>query len=296
MLRPALKTLALVALLGATCAAAPAADEAGEVPFRFEKGYVIVAGKIKGKEPVEFIVSTGAERSTVDFLMAKKYELQFYFTGIPPVTGRNDRTVTFTKVPGVSVGPADASLDMFDGSTAQASQAVGREIFGTLGSDFFKGRAVQLDFGKRVMRFLDKAAAEALRGKGDAAVLRMTQREDMFKQLLTLPLVEKVMFNGKPAKLMLDTGVPVVVLLNSSAAKRLGFEPPPEKAAPVKGAVETLELGPLKLSGVPVAILPKGAALGERLGDAGALAGTGVLQNFVATFDFRDKVVILQQL
>jgi hypothetical protein len=296
MLRTALKTLALVALLGATCAAAPAADEAGEVPFKFEKGYVIVAGKIKGKEPVEFVVSTGAERSTADFLMAKKYDLQFYYTGIPPITGRNDRTVSFTKVPDVRVGPAGASLDMFDGSTALASQAVGREIFGTLGSDFFKGRTVQFDFGKLVMRLLDKAAAEALREKAGAAVLRMTHREDIFKQLLTLPLVEKVMFNGKPAKLMLDTGVPVVMLLNSSAAKRLGFEPPPEKSAPLKVAVETLELGPLKLSGVPVAILPKGAPLAERLGDAGALAGTGLLQNFVATFDFRGKVVVLEQL
>src|SRR5687767_12504407 len=210
MFRQLLATLALLVMLCAPCAAARAADEVGEVPFKFEKGYVIVAGTIKGKEPVEFIVSTGAERSTADIFLTEKYGLQLYFTGVPPVTGRNDRTITYTKAPGVRVGPADASLDMFVGSTSQASEAIGRPIFGVLGFDFFKGRAVQLDFGKKVLRFLDKPAAEALRGKAGAAVFRMTQREDIFGQLLTLPLVEKVMLNGKPAKVMLDTGLPVV--------------------------------------------------------------------------------------
>jgi len=301
MLRPTLKTLALFVLLCAPCAAAPG-DEAGEVPFKFEKGYVVVAGTIKGREPVEFIVSTGAERSTADFSVARKYELQGYYTGVPPVTGSSsDRIVSYTKVPDVRVGPVGASLDMFDGSTAEASKALGREIFGALGCDFFRGRTLQLDFGRRVMRFLDKASAEALRaraaGAAGAAVLEMTEREDLLRRPVKLPLVGKVTFDGKPARVMLDTGVPAVVALTSSAAKRLGLEAPPEKGAPRAGTVGSLELGGVKLSGVPVVVFPKGSPAEARLGEQGALAGSAFLQNFVVTFDFRGRgVVVLEQL
>jgi hypothetical protein len=256
---------------------------------------------IKGKEPVEFILSTGAERSTADFSVARKYDLQHFYTGVPPVTGRNDRIVSFAKVPGVRVGPADASLDMFDGSTGEVSKMLGREIFGVLGYDFFKGRTVQLDFGKRVMRFLDKASAEALRarasGASGSAVLEMSEREDLLRRPIKLPLVEKVIFDGKAAKMMLDTGVPAVVALTASAAKRLGLEAPPEKGAPRTGTVGALELGGVKLSGVPVVVYPKGSPAEARLGEQGALVGSAFLQNFVVTFDFRGRgVVVLEHL
>ncbi|HEX8687408.1 MAG TPA: retropepsin-like aspartic protease, partial [Pyrinomonadaceae bacterium] len=296
MLKPraALAAAAVFVALCAPCAAAPADDEAGEVPFTFEKGYVVVAGRIKGKEPAEFILSTGYEHSTADPLQAQKYELQGFYTGVGPITGRNDRTVSFTRVPGVRVGPADASLDMFYASTAAAGRALGREIFGVLGSDFFKGRTVQFDFGKRVLRFLDKASAAALREKAagapGAAVLRMGEREDIFGRPLTLPLVEKVVFDGRPGKVMFDTGVVTVVALSASAAKRLGYEPPPEKGAARDDTVRALDVGPVKLSGVPVIIYPKGSPAEARLGDDGALAGSVFLQNFVATFDYRGKV------
>ncbi len=302
MRKPLLTTLALLVLLCAPCAAAPADEEIGEVPFTFEKGYVVVAGKIKGSEPVEFVVSTGATNSTMHIDMMKKYKLAAYYTGVGVVTGVNDKTVSFATVPDVRVGPAAAtSLHARLGSTAEVSKLLGREIFATLGQDFFKGRTVQFDFGKKVMRFLGREAAEALRAKAagageEAAVLRMGEGTDMFEEPLPTPLVDKVMFDGKPARVLLATGVPAVIALAPATAKRLGFDAPPEKGAPLNGSVGELQLGPLKFSGVPVVIYPKDAGGDERLGAGGALAGTAFLQNFVATFDFRGKVVVLQRL
>lgn len=287
--------LTLFIALCAPCAAAPAAEEAGEVPFLFEKGFVIVAAKIKGKEPAEVVISTGAEYSTIDFGMAQKYKLQLSYTGIPPVTGHNDRTMTYSQVPDVRVGPAAESLNMRLGSTAEVSRAVGREIFGVLGHDFLKGRAVQFDFAKKVLRFLDKPTAEALRGKGGAAVFRMSEKQNEFGQTLTLPLVEKVMFGDKPARVLLDTGTVTVVALSSATAKRLGFETPPEKGAARVDSIRSLRFGPVEFSDVPVAIYAKGSGADAQLGDGGALAGTALLQNFVATFDYRGKVVILER-
>ncbi len=294
MLRLTLTALALVVLC-APCAAATADEGAGEVPFTFEKGYVIVEAKIRGKQPAQVIVATGAEHSTVGGEMLERYDLQSFYTGVPPVTGHNDRIISYAKVPDVRVGPAGESLDMRLGSMSDFSRSLGREIFGILGHDFLKGRAVQFDFGKRVLRFLDKPAAEALRGKSGVAVFPMTQKEDLFGRPLTLPVVEKIMFNDRPAKVMLDTGIVTVVALNSATAKKLGLEPPPEKGATRVDSIRSLRLGPLEFSDVPVAIYPKGSAFNALLGDSGALAGTALLQNFVATFDYRAKVVILER-
>jgi len=296
--RLTLAALALIALACAPCAAAPA--EAGEVPFTFEKGYVIVAAKVKGREPVEVVVSTGAEHSTIDFGMLDRLKLQLFYTAVGPVTGFNDQTVTFAKVPDVRVGPADASLDMRPGSLAHVARATGREIFGILGSDFFKGRTVQFDFGKKVVRFIDKAAAEALRGKAagaaGTALLPFVPSTSPYKQHLTPALVEKVSVNGKSVKMLLDTGLVAAVALTSSAAKKLGFAAPPEKGAPRSDTIGSLKVGAYEVEGVPVMVFAKGSGADERLGEGGAAAGSVFLQNFVATFDFRGKVVILEHL
>ena len=298
MLKLTLTALTLIIALCAPCAAAPAAEESGEVPFSFEKGFVIVPAKIKGKEPVEVIISTGAEFSTVDFGMAQKYKLQLLYTGVPPITGRNDRTISYSQVPDVRVGPAGESLNMRLGSVADVSRGVGREIFGVLGHDFLKGRTVQFDFAKKVLRFLDKPAAEALRAKaaGGAGLLRMSEKQNEFGQTLTLPLVEKVMFNDRPARVLLDTGASVVLALGSPTAKKVGLETPPEKGEPRSDSVRSLRFGTAELSDVPVAIYAKGSGVEAKLGDGGALAGSILLQNFVATFDYRGKVVILERI
>ncbi len=290
-------TLLALLLLCAPRAAA-AADETGEVPFSFERGFVIVQAKIKGKEPAEVVVSTGAEYSSVDGGAAQKYKLQFYYTGVPPVTGHNDRIISYTQVPDLQVGPAGASLNMRLGSTAEVSRAVGREIFGVLGYDFLKGRTVQFDFGKKVLRFLDKQAAEALRAKaaGGAGLLRMSEKENEFRQVLTMPLVEKVMLNEKPVKVLLDTGTVTALALGPSTAKKVGLEAPPEKGEPRTDSARQLRLGGAELSDVPVTIFAKGSGVETQLGDGGALAGTVLLRNFVATFDYRGKVVILERL
>ncbi|HEX7315389.1 MAG TPA: retropepsin-like aspartic protease [Pyrinomonadaceae bacterium] len=297
MLKLTLTALALAVVICVPRATARAAEESGEVPFSFEKGFVIVPAKIKGKGDVEVVISTGAEFSTVDGGATLKYKLQLYYTGVPPITGRNDRTISFSQVPDVQVGPAVESLSMRLGSTAHLSDAVGREIFGVLGNDFLKGRTVQFDFAKKVLRFLDKPAAEALRTKAAAAgaVLRMGEKENEFRQTLTLPLVEKVMFNDKPAKVLFDTGISTVIALSSSTAKKLGLETPPEKGNARTDTVKQLRLGTSELSDVPVTILAKGSKAEAQLGDGGALVGSVLLQNFVATFDYRGKVVILER-
>lgn len=289
MRRLTLTTAALLALIF-VCAPRAAAEEAvTELPFAFEKGHVIVAAKIKGDVPVEVVLSTGAEYSVIDSALADKHKLRTFYTGEPPVMGNsNDRVQFFAEVPDLSIGGLDAaSLRMRLGSMIGASRSVGREIFGILGIDFFKARVVQFDFKKRVVRFFRQPPAV------QGATLKMEERSNPFRPNVTPPVVEGVAFNGKKAKLLLDTGVPAVVALSSSTAKKLGFAVPPEKGESRADKIESLRLDTHEVAGVPVVISAKGTPFEQSLGEHGAVAGTALLQNFLITFDFRNKSVTI---
>lgn len=290
---------ALLAFLCAPCAAhARADDDASELPFVVEKGHVIVKAMIKGDVPVEMILATGAEFSIVDGGLLQKYKLTAYYTNDGPVTGTSlDRTYSFSTVPDIRVGEAKiVSLNMRFGTFGEVSKKIGREIFGSLGADFFKGRTVQFDFVNKVLRFLPEAAAKALKeAPAGAASSRTMLPMAFYKEGTTLPIVESVTYDGKKVKTLLDTGTVAVVSLSPSATKQLGLSPPPEKSQPRAGKVASLKFNDYELTEVPISLVPKGSGFDRDLKEFGAIAGIGLLQNFVITFDFRSKVVVLEQ-
>lgn len=288
MRRLALTAFAMLAL---TLSAPRAlADEAvTEVPFTFEKGHVVVAAKIKDDVPVEVVLSTGAQYSVVDSSQLDKYKLQSFYAGEPPVTGTSaDRIYFFSDVRDIRVGGvSQTSLRMRLVSPIAASRTLGRNIFGIFGTDFFKGRVVQFDFKKKVVRFYKQAPALG----ADGITLKMEERSDPLRPGVMPPVVEGVTFNGKKSKLLLDTGIQTVVGLNSSTAKKLGFTAPADKGEPRSDVIASLRFGTYEMTEVPVVISAKGTPLDQSLADHGAVAGTALLQNFVITFDFRDKSV-----
>ena len=298
-------TLLLFSAFYLPASASPLPEQsATEVPFTFEKGNVIVQAKIKGKVPVEVVLATGAEHSYVDTGLLDKYKLQRAYAGIPPVTGSpSDQIYFFSIVPDVSVGEAKAtSLSMHLGSMQELSNALGREIFASLGADFFKGRVVRFDFQKRVVTFLDPSSAKAERENltGDdrdrTIVLKMLDGGgSAYRENILVPLVEGITFDGKKAKVVLNTGLVTVITLSSSTAKKLGLTTPAEKSAATTDQIGSLKLGTYELTGVPVVIAAKGTNLDHSLGETGAVIGSVFLQNFVVTFDYRGKVVMLKR-
>lgn len=292
MRRLTLSALVLLAALCVPCAARPADDAAVEVPFTLEKGYIIVPAKVQGDKPVEVALATGLEHSVIDASLLEKYKLQAFYTGIGIITGSStDRTVSYTNVPDVSVGSLKASISMrFGGQAAAVSQRVGREIFGVLGADFFKGRVVQFDFEKRVVRLLPRPS-EAPKPAAGRAVLRFRYNADV----MTLPIVEDVTFNGKKVKTLLDTGALAVVWMKPSAAKQAGVDALAGKDAAGPAKIGSLRLGELEFNDVPASPMPKLPDPDIGSYDFAAVAGVGLLQNFLATFDFQNKVVVLER-
>lgn len=273
-----------------------------DIPFSFENGLVIVEAKIKGGVPVDVVLATGTEYSIIDGAMLDKYKLPAYYAADGPVTGRNDSTYSYTKVSSVSVGDSKSKeLDMRFGSMAQVSQAAGREIFAALGADFFDGQIVQFDFKKKTLRFLDKSPADAGKDKNTSSaastsvVLRMAEKvSNPFKRTFAVPIVGDVTFNGQKAKLLLDTGRSTSLAFATSAAKKAGFTLPEEKGEPRADKVASLRLDTYEMVDVLVMIYAKGTGAEQSLSKYGVVAGTKFLQNFIATFDFRNKVVVLE--
>jgi hypothetical protein len=282
-------------------------DATAEVPFSFEKGLVVVKARINKDLLVDVVIATGAQYSIADSELLNKYKVPLNSRGAagPPIiitdlySPINIRE--FISVPDVSVGPAKtSSLSMGVGSTVQLSKITGREIFAILGADFLKGRVVQVDFKNRVLRFLDHSPTELSGDKDEAApptrriMLPMEESDDPLKLNLPSPVVVKAAFNGKTVKTLLNTGMVAVIALSSSAAKKLGFTVPTEKSSPGSDKIATLRLGTYELKDVPVVVGAKGTTIDQTLGQYGAAAGSLFLQNFIITFDFRSKVVILE--
>lgn len=293
MKRFAIHALALLALLCGPCFAGQADDN--EVPFSFEKGFVVVQAKIKGDRPVDVLVSTGAEYSSIDTALLSKYKLPAYYTAEGIVTGHNDKTISFTTVSDVRLGSVKVtSLNLRLGSLVEVSKRLGREIFGIFGADFFRGRAVQFDFAKKALRFLPEAAADALKDKaagGDdgRVVLPMVSYTDK----LTMPVAEKITYDGKAIKTLFDTGTVTVVALSFNAARQVGLTPP-DKGAPRQDKIKSLRFDKYEMTNVPAALYPKGSDFDRDMKEFGAVAGSVLLQNFVVTFDFGNKVIILE--
>ncbi|HEV2801733.1 MAG TPA: hypothetical protein VGW12_14760 [Pyrinomonadaceae bacterium] len=259
-----------------------------EVPFSFEKGYVIVRASIKDEKEVEVVLATGSEHSVVDSGLLNKYKLPSFYSGEGPVMGNSqDRIYFYSPVTGIRVGDIKGlSLSMRLGSLADASGRVGREIFGILGADFFRGRVVQFDFKKKVVRFLP--------GSYPGTAKSITLPMSYYKERVTLPIVENVTFDGKKIKTLLDTGNLTVLSLSPAAAKQLGLSSLPEKSEPRADKISSLRFLDYEIAGVPALVYAKGTGFDRDIKEYGAVAGIALLQNFTSTFDFRTKVVVIE--
>ena len=294
------KALLLVTVFAASFSmgTAKSFDEAVvDVPFTFDSGYVVVQAKIKDDIPVELVVSTGSQFSSFDTAFLEKYKLQAYYAAVGIVTGHDDRVIALTRVPNLRIGPERHELLIMRlVSLAGLRQRVGSEVAGVLGADFLNDRSVQFDFARKVLRFLpktDNQATSKAGGFSHRSILPMTDVSDR----LVMPIVNTVTINSKKIRTSFDTGRVTVVSLSAAAAKQVGLAPAPDKTTPRADKISSLRLSENDdISDLPVLIYAeKGSDFEKDQLEFGALVGTVFLQNFLATFDYRKKVIILER-
>lgn len=294
-MRKTLLTLFLLSLFASLCAGQTAAPDG--IPFKFEKGFMLVDAKIKGNTPVQTVISTGLEYSIIDTDQMAKHKLQPSYAADDVVTGRpSDTTYSFVPVSSVSLqGGKSRDLQMRMGSMKRISEVAGAEVFGALGADFFAGQIVQFDFKNNVIRFLDKAPAKDGSGGNAPIVLRMGERaSNPVRKTYVVPLVDGVKVNGKDTKLLFDTGRSMAIALSAASATKAGLAAPQENE-PTREDKIALDLAGQPIPDVPVAIVAKGAAGERSLSGYPAIAGSSFLKEFLVTFDFKNKLVVLQR-
>ena len=275
---------------------AASAGKAQDIPFTLEKGLIVVKAKIFRDIPVDAVIATGNASSAVnlDFVLRNKYTPGY-------TNDRKNEPVIFVDVLKIAIGDqSPGSLRMMASSLADAGTRTGREIALLLGADFFKGKILQIDFKNRVIRFLkvpplDYATAFS-QPPVSTFVFRMEQESQSFLgQTVTLPVVREASINGSKVRSLLETYVPYPITVSPSAIKEFSLGQMPPKGTMQSGNLKSFSLAGLDIPDIPARFVGKGAGFDTDVSDYGAIIGVAVLQNYKATFDWKEKVVVLER-
>lgn len=182
----------------------------------------------------------------------------------------------------------------------QASDTGSRTGFeyGLLGGSFLDAYVVEFDFERRWVRFYDKKKYQVPEHADSAD-------ERVIPMWLTArrPGVE-IEFDGRPLRVLFDTGAPFYLLLSGAAAEKVGVD---VESLPVRGALQTvkgqtqartLETDRFRFAGfdfgrVPVIVVPRGT---YNQGDGNdSVIGVAAMSRFRIVLDYPRKRILLQK-
>lgn len=181
-------------LLAALIQVQAAPPSFAEFPFEYREGFLWVQVQIaEGREPLRFLLDSGAQVSVINLAVAKRLGLTLaervsVNSVQTTLTGYWPQKLSAT-ASGVAL-PADfLALDL-----SKLNAACTQAVDGLIGADFFKGRIVQIDFAAQRIRLLNSS--------------------DAVPQANTTPLevrrcglcVHANINGGKPKRLRVDTG------------------------------------------------------------------------------------------
>lgn len=161
--------------------------------------------------------------------------------------------------------------------------------YGVLGADFLKDYVVELDFTLRMVRFLDP-------GRFSVPEASEEPEETVVPIALTSnrPIVE-VAVDGRPLRLLVDTGAQPGLILSGAAARSIGVDPDALPEAGSSGTalgpmqlrfheVRTLAIGGLEVGPVPTFVAPRGWY--NQGGGNDSVVAYDVLSRFLIRIDY----------
>ncbi|MEE4216496.1 MAG: retropepsin-like aspartic protease [Xanthomonadales bacterium] len=278
------------------CTVAPVTLSADWLPFRLERGHIMVDVQVAGV-PAEAMLDSGAMANMISNRFIEKHELEFARSGKVRAKGVNsvETIPLYNNVP-LSIYGVDISLDKVAASSFRSADLI-------LGSGFFRSGILQIDYPNSRLRFLDKKAVDL---KKHANVSMRQASESL------LPAVE-IVLQGEETWLLFDTGNSGGLVLKRSFALGRGLyddNTASEQfiaagintiATYERFALDSVIVGPYELTDVVTAIPAEGqsanigerqyAATGTRLQrgvKTNGLLGYDVLKHFVITVDYKN--------
>jgi hypothetical protein len=190
LLRRILWVFSLALMQGQTQLAA--ADQ--EFPFQIREGLIWLNISVpQASEPLNVILDSGAEVSTVDFRVVQRLGLKW---GRPvSVLGvKSSVTGYWPEHLFARLGEVVLPQDFLAVDLSQLNKACGGGMDGILGEDFFKGRRLQIDFKLHKIRLL-------------TSVVSGGNEESLPIQVRSSGILVKIRVNnGKEQNVRLDTG------------------------------------------------------------------------------------------
>jgi len=286
--------------LSAGLAAAQRADE--ELSFDFLHNQIVLRAAINGDGPYNVLLDTGTHASTIDLRLARKLRIpltrlrgESQGAGNRRVIGQQAILEELRLGELTVTGLAAAALDL-----SKLSTELGRPLHGVLGHNFLVSRITQIDYFRRRIRFL---ALPVVSLPDDARRITFPMQ---FRAGSILPVLEECYVNGTRLTVTLDTGSSLGLVLFPQAIGSLGLQELARAGIPMnatgyrgrarlmKGWVRSVALKTIDLGAIEVAYVERGYGEDEQLERRGGNIGNAVLQDFVLTLDYPNRLVALE--
>ena len=290
-------------ILGATTAGAQTAKTPVEVPFEFVHNQIVVSVKVNGKGPFQMLLDTDTDPSAIDSQAAQEIGLDVGQKQLATTGGGTDAnnsrlaTLSLVELGGTSARQvAAAVLDL-----SKLAARMGGPIRGVLGYSFLKDRIVQIDYTNLKVRFFAASPYPQIDftpNTVNVIALRF-RRED------GEVIVDDVFINNEKMRATLDTGSSQALCLTPEAIDVLGLEEQVAKASVDKsvgyngeyesrtGILKSVRIGRYSAESVQTQFwLPN---TGHDKKKFQVNIGNGFFQDFLMTFDFKNKIVVFER-
>jgi len=272
-----------------------------ESSFELVHEQIVLQVKLAGKGPFTVLLDTDTDPSGIDLTTARDLGLSAGAKGYPASGGGTDVNVTFlTKLPLVELG----SLSVRNVSAAvidmkKLSDRLGRPIHGVLGYSFLKDRIVQIDYQAHKVRFYDTTPYPGIQNAPNMVnriALNFRYDDDV--------IIDNVFINGQKMRATIDTGSSSTLCLTPEAITILDLDEDVKNARVSTsvgyngeyenriGMLKSVRIGRLSLESVETTFWLPGTGHDKKKFHVNI--GNGFLKDFVVTFDFPAKLVVLE--
>lgn len=268
-------------------------DRAISVPFIYSHKEIVVKASVNGGEPLDFLFDSGATQTLIDRRLAAENLLDRQAAMKMAAAGGSFYGQA-TDIANLRLG--DLSIPNIQGvivDLSSHSRQLGKPIAGVLGVNVFNRFATTIDYGKSQIVFRDFTTYKKPEG---ANVIPFNDRKG--------PTI-KILLNGKEeVQCLVDTGAAFNNLPGAIAKKYLGSQTP-RYTEGVGADGRPVRLGTLQVPSVKVGTgIVRDVAFTYSVDSDPSRKGLvnsniGILgnpfwQNFVITFDYRMRQIILQ--
>jgi hypothetical protein len=269
-----------------------------ELPFTLENGVIVFPAKI-GDVAVEAALATGSAETYMNRKVVERHHTYcddptgnsiavLALTGTYPTSSPAFSTARVNGFKALDISPPVSIMAC--ANFAKVNGLVGREISVVVGAGFFRGKILQIDFEKRVLRILDPEGQDHL--QSDPLNTQAEQKITLKMKLKKLPVVDGISFNGKEVRALIDTGQDVGIQISPSATSKHKLGNVGKNGSISPGKIASVSLSNFVLTDQDANFVGKEAGFDQ--GTYGAILGMPVLRVFkTITFDWKKNVVEL---